>query len=259
MATKSVTAVARDGLKVTLTRYPKAYDSLRRPYSAARFFMRRPHDLDYRLFGLFRERRGVFLDVGANAGMSALSFRVYNKTSPIVSIEPNPFHERDLRFTSLLVKPFTYRMVAAGRADGTMVLHVPVYRNVPMTTEASLILEEVTTSSSLRARLGARMDGPDFEIVTCEVPVRPLDFLGLEPAFVKLDVQGFEYDALLGLKETIGRARPILLVETPDEQVRELLDALGYKAFSYVADEHALQPEAQRKTNTVFLPDSESV
>ena len=147
----------------------------------------------------------------------------------------------------------------AGDALQAQVLHVPVYRNVPMTTEASLILEEVTTSSSLRARLGARMDGPDFEIVTCKVPVRPLDFLGLEPAFVKLDVQGFEYDALLGLKETIGRARPILLVETPDEQVRELLDALGYKAFSYVADEHALQPESQRKTNTVFLPDSESV
>lgn len=241
-------------MKVTLTRYPKAYDSLRRPYAAARYLMRRPHDLDYGMFALFCDRQGVFLDVGANAGMSALSFRVYNKTSPILSIEPNPFHERDLRFTARLVKPFTYRMWAAGKTDGTMVLHVPVYRNVPLTTEASLILEEVTTSSSLRARLGARMDSPDFKIVTCEVPVRPLDCLGLDPAFVKLDVQGFEYDALLGLKETIGRARPILLVETPEDEVRGFLDVLGYKAFSYVPAERRLEPETGGKTNTVFLP-----
>jgi FkbM family methyltransferase len=254
MAPKSVTASAKDAMKVTLTRYPKAYDSLRRPYSAARFLMRRPHDLDYGLFGLFRENRGVFLDVGANAGMSALSFRVYNKVSPIVSVEPNPFHERDLRFTARLVKPFTYRMWAAGRTDGTMALHVPVYRNVPLTTEASLILEEVTASSSLRARLGARMDSPDFKIIRCEVLVKPLDCLGLDPAFVKLDVQGFEYDALLGLKETIDRARPILLVETPDDEVREVLDALGYKAFSYVPTERTLEPEVGGKTNTVFLP-----
>jgi FkbM family methyltransferase len=255
MPLKSATKSARDAVKVTLTRYPRAYDSLRRPYAAARFLMRRPHDLDYGLFALFRDRRGVFLDVGANAGMSALSFRVYNKTSPILSIEPNPFHERDLRFTARLAKPFAYRMWAAGRMEDTMVLHVPAYRNVPLTTEASLIFEEVTESASLRARLGSRMSTPDFEIVKCEVPVRPLDVLDLHPAFIKLDVQGFEYEALLGLRGTLERAHPILLVETPDEAVRGFLSGLGYQAFSYAPAERRLEPERHRKTNTVFLPE----
>jgi hypothetical protein len=73
-----------------------------------------------------------------------------------------------------------------------MTLHVPVYRGVPITAEASLLREQVLGSSSLRKRLGARMDGADFEVVARTVPVRPLDDLGVQAAFVKLDVQGYE-------------------------------------------------------------------
>ncbi len=253
MLTKSVTASAKEAMKISLTRYPRAYDLLRRPYAAARFLLRRPHDADYGLFALFPERSGVFLDVGANAGMSALSFRIYNQTSSIMSIEPNPFHEKDLRFAGRLVKRFEYRMWAAGREDGTMTLHVPVYRNVPLTTEASLILEEVTGSVSLRARLGSRMDTSDFEVVACVVAVRRLDSLSLSPAFIKLDVQGFEYDALLGLEETLSRSFPVLLIETPSKEVRQLLASWQYDAFTYCPRERRIVPETDRGINTVFV------
>ena len=246
-------AAAREAIKIMLTRYPRGYDSLRLPYAAARFWLRRPHDPDYGVFALFPERKGVFLDVGANAGMSALSFRIYNRTSAIVSIEPNPFHENDLRFAGRLVKPFTYRICAAGRDDGVLTLYVPVYRKVPLTTEASLLREEVTGSGSLRARLGSRMDTDDFEIVTCTVPVIRLDSLNLDPAFIKLDVQGFEYEALLGLEATLRRTHPVLLVETPDDKVRCFLRDMDYEAFTYLPQTRQIVPEIDRETNTVFL------
>ena len=38
----------------------------------------------------------LFLDIGANDGISARSFRLFNKTTPIFSIEPNPCHEAAL-------------------------------------------------------------------------------------------------------------------------------------------------------------------
>jgi FkbM family methyltransferase len=252
-------AAAREKAKVMLTRYPQAYDSLRRPYAAARFWLRRPHDPDYAVFALFPHREGVFLDVGANAGMSALSFRIYNRTMPVVSIEPNPFHETDLRFVGRLAKHLTYRMWAAGQETGSMTLHVPVYRNVPLTTEASLLLEAVTESHSLRARLGSRMDTPDFKVMTCDVPVRPLDSLRLNTAFIKLDVQGFEHQALLGLSETLARTKPILLIETPSEDIRRYLSTLDYQAFTYVPSEQRLKPETARRVNSIFMrPDAMS-
>ena len=71
--------VLRDRSKVALTRSPALYRLARRPYAAARYALRRPHDPDYGAFALFPDRRGLFLDVGANAGMSALSFRVFRR------------------------------------------------------------------------------------------------------------------------------------------------------------------------------------
>ena len=245
-------AAIRDQAKVALTRYPGLYERSRRPYAVGRYWMGRPHDADYGVFGLFEQRRGVFLDVGANAGMSALSFRVYNKTCPIVSIEPNPFHERDLRFVGRLVKPFAYRMWAAGADDGEMTLHVPVYRGVPITAEASLLREQVHGSASLRKRLGARMDSREFEVAPRRVPVRPLDQLALDTAFVKLDVQGYELQALLGLRETVQRQRPVLLVERPEPDVDALLTAWGYAPHEFA--EGRLTAGPAERTNTVYLP-----
>ena len=120
-------ARARDASKLMLTRYPRVYDAARRPYSAGRFWLRRPHDAEYGVFALFTGREGVFLDVGANAGMSALTFRIYNRRSPIVSIEANPFHEPDLRFVSRLAQPFTYHIVGADSEPRTTSLYVPHY------------------------------------------------------------------------------------------------------------------------------------
>jgi len=245
-------AAARDAAKVALTRYPALYERSRRPYAVGRYWLRRPHEADYGAFGLFGEPRGAFLDVGANAGMSALSFRLYNRTCPIVSVEPNPFHERDLRFVGRIVKPFQYRLWAAGDAAGEMTLHVPVYRGVPITAEASLLREQVRSSSSLRTRLGARMDGADFEIVARTVPVRPLDDLGVEAAFVKLDVQGYERRALLGLRRTIERHRPVLLVERPRPDVDALLTDWGYAPHEFA--DGRLTAGIARRTNTVYLP-----
>ena len=245
---------ARDRAKVVLTRYPRLYDSLRRPYALGRFFLRRPHDREYAVFSHYADRDGVFLDVGANAGMSALSFRIYNKRSPIISIEPNPFHEADLRFVARFVKPFSYRILAAADRDSSMTLHIPTYQGVPLTTEASLIRSEVTSSKSLRFRLGAKMDTDEFEVVTREVPVTRLDSLGLDPAFIKLDVQGYEQAALLGLEETLERARPILLIEMPDAELRGWLAERGYAGFRYIPAERRLIKRVDGALNVVFVP-----
>lgn len=244
--------IARDRLKVALTRYPSLYERSRRPYAVGRFWLGRPHEADYGAFGLFPERRGTFLDVGANAGMSALSFRIFNTTCPIVSVEPNPFHEPDLRFVSRLAKPFGYRLWAAGAEEGELTLHVPLYRGVPITAEASLLREQVQASTSLRRRLGAGMDGPDFEILSRAVPVRPLDCLGLDAAFIKLDVQGYEHEALVGLRRTIERGRPVLLVERPEPDVDALLARWGYRPHEFA--DGGLVPGLATRTNTVYVP-----
>jgi len=72
------------------------------------------------------------------------------------------------------------------------------------------------------------------------VPAVPLDALGLNDLrFLKLDVEGFEYQALLGAKATIEKCRPAVLMEVKpaeEEQLPEpykaekLLLAMGFTA-----------------------------
>jgi hypothetical protein len=55
---------------------------------------------------------GLFLDVGANVGQSAMSFRIFNRQARILSIEPNPDLEPDLRIVRLVGR-CDYLMVSA--------------------------------------------------------------------------------------------------------------------------------------------------
>ena len=68
--------------KVALMRSPRLYALSMRPFVTARYLLKRPHDPEYGVFALFPQSDAVFLDVGANSGMSALSFRIQQKRAP---------------------------------------------------------------------------------------------------------------------------------------------------------------------------------
>lgn len=79
------------------------------------------------------------------------------------------------------------------------------------------------------------IDGPTVEVTT-------IDALGLTDLdFLQLDIEGYEWHALAGGRETIARCRPLIQVELrgftekyghSDAEVRALLGALGYVEVS---------------------------
>ena len=82
-----------------LTRSPRLYSAARRAAILGRYARKRVHEPDFEFFRGRGDGTGMLLDIGANAGQSALSFRAVNK-GPILSIEPNPGHERDLKMVA---------------------------------------------------------------------------------------------------------------------------------------------------------------
>ncbi|MGO9906007.1 MAG: FkbM family methyltransferase [Solirubrobacteraceae bacterium] len=242
-----------DDLKVWLTRFPWLYARMRRPYATGRYLLRRPHDIDYAAFGLFPQTDGLFLDLGANAGMSSLSLRIYQRRARILALEPNPFHEPDLKWTQRVVGRMEYRIWAAGDQPGEAEFFIPVYRGVPITTEASLTREFVLESPSLRDKFGARMDSSDFEIVRIRVDVRRIDDLSLRPALVKVDVQGHEQPTLSGMSQTLESDGPPVLVEAPSPETKGFMASLGYTAYRYDPATRRLLPlEDEEVTNVMF-------
>ncbi|HEX8743745.1 MAG TPA: FkbM family methyltransferase [Thermoleophilaceae bacterium] len=246
----------REALYRRSLRHPRVHDVLRRGAQVGRHLARRPHDPDFAAFALWPERDGLFLDVGANTGASALAFRIYNRRSPILSIEPNPLHEPDLRAVGRLIRGFDYMLCGASDEPGELTLYTPVIGRVPLTGESSLSREIVEgREPHLLEHLGLEQRPGTLGIVETTVRVRPLDELELAPAFVKLDVQGWELHVIAGLRRTLERHRPVLFVENGPyiPQARELLGELGYEARRYDHAARRLAPFAGEEVMNVLF------
>ena len=67
-----------------------------------------------------------------------MSFRAVDRATQILSVEANPLLEPDLRFVKRFVRGFDFRICAASDIAGRVTLHVPAYRGLAITGEASL-------------------------------------------------------------------------------------------------------------------------
>ena len=254
-------ARARRALKRLLARNHAAYRWTRRGCMLGRYLCGRPHEPDFAAFRRFPHRTGLFLDIGANSGESVLSFRLFNRTSAILSIEPNRYHEPDLKFLKHWLRNFDYLLCAAGDRSGSATLYVPVYRDLPLSGEASFYREQALDSYWMREQVGG--DGASaVRLVEVPVEVKRLDDLALRPDFIKVDVQGFEAKVVAGLRRTIAESEPVLLVERSgcDDAVHGQLAELGYAAFVYAASVDGFSPyRNQAAQNLFFLPERTSV
>lgn len=60
---------------------------------------------------------------------------------------------------------------------------------------------------------GPRNNGQTHVIQGKDTIVLPLDQYGFEPDFIKIDVEGMEFDVLRGAKNTILTHRPVIMIE----------------------------------------------
>lgn len=238
----------------------RVYPVARRAWQLSHYALRRPitHAEDFAAFANV-PRAGLFLDVGASSGTSAMSFRAFDRRNPILSIEPNAILERELRSLKRVMRGFDYLIAAAGDRRGTITMYVPFYRGVALTAYTALRRDDVLDErGGLRGWLGDRMSTPAFHVQEVSAPVLPLDDLDLSPAFVKVDVEGSELHVLRGLAATLERSRPILMIERSRDfdAIRELLGASGYRAYSYEPQAGRFVPFATDTAgaNAFFLP-----
>lgn len=167
-------------------------------------------------------------DIGANRGQMALFFsKSVGAKGRVVAFEPVSELVDQLRRNLELNAAGNVEIVsvALGREDGT----------------ASFCFRpEASTQGYLRDR-AAEANAASLDERTVEV--RALDgFSALpEPDLLKVDVEGGGYEALLGARETLARARPRIYFELHGRREREAVlwcqSELGYR----VADS-SLQP-----------------
>jgi FkbM family methyltransferase len=147
-----------------------------------------------RLYIRFVQPGDLVFDIGAHVGDRVAAFRRLD--ARVVAVEPQPAMVKVLKLLYGRTSDVTVEAIAVGRAAGTI--------------ELMINPDNPTVSTASRIFVNAARDAPGWQTQnwtkSLPVPVTTLDALIARhgtPAFIKLDVEGFEAEALAGLTRPV--------------------------------------------------------
>jgi len=197
-----------------------------------------PHEVDYHGIPVLAKCAfppdGLVLDLGANRGHSARAFLYMLPQARVHSVEANALHQPSLEMIRRKFgERFSYSINAVSDISGEKLdLFTPCYGAIRLHSATSIFEEE--------ARLAFEQAFPKLKtkltMETTRVVTLTVDELELDISFAKLDVQGAELPALQGMRRTIERCRPCLLVEKSSayvQQVAPFVADLGYRPWRF--------------------------
>ena len=170
--------------------------------------------------GLFRLRRGAFVDVGVNLGQTLLIVAAIDSDRSYIGFEPNPicadYAERLIRSNGLN----HYRLIPAGLANKTAVVTLDIFGKDGTDSSASVVP---------RFRPGQRVHARKDVIVVSPANLPP-ELLAETIAVVKIDVEGAEKEVLEGLLPFLRRDRPFVSLEILPAYTEENTSRLSRQA-----------------------------
>lgn len=144
----------------------------------------------------------TYIDIGANLGFhSMLASRLVGGKGMVLSFEPHPQTFKVLAAHMWMNRLFHW--------EGTNV----ALGDAPGRSELSQLDETHTGTATLRGVSQAARTFP-IEIVPGDTLLAGRDFAG--DVFVKIDVEGFEYRVLRGLRQTLKRVSTVSVEVTPE-------------------------------------------
>jgi len=219
--------VLREQLKRLSYKSGPAFSLLREWRQLFDAWLMKVHEDDYFLLPKSINGRTI-ADIGANTGQSIISFRKIFPDSPICSFEPNPKCLKTLRKVSRIVGgKVEIFMCGVGNSNSSIDYFVPVIEHdVEFFQEGSFDIG-VFSQEVTRNRIGKT-----FRLNKTSVNTVRLDDLSLSSSLIKIDVQGFEYEVLLGSMRLLQKDHPVVIVEADEvnnARIAELMKGLGYR------------------------------
>lgn len=160
----------------------------------------------------------LVIDVGANNGQYAEALRASGYNGRIFSLEPLPDAYRILAESRRGDPAWQGRQAAAGPAPGTATINISANTVCSSLLQPSERLTQVMPSAQIVASTNVDV-----------VRIDDLDLPAYKRTALKLDVQGFEKQAMLGAARTLGTVSLLeieLAIDTGYEGAYTLIEAL---------------------------------
>ena len=175
---------------------------------------------------------GVLLDVGANIGVTCVLARRQRPDINLIAFEPLPSNLRVLRILRLIysIRNMQVFPVAIGEEEKTVVITIPRVDGVPSTGLSHVSLVDSATDEATYKVLMRNLDSFSFNQVDA----------------IKIDVESYEFNVLLGAQRLIEIHRPIIYCEIMCEDklrgITAFMSPLGYSCVQKDAVDFLFRP-----------------
>jgi FkbM family methyltransferase len=183
-----------------------------------------------RLYGQFIRPGDLAFDIGAHVGDRIAAFRRLG--ARVVAVEPQPALVRTLKMLYGMRSGVTIEAKAIGGSTGMIEMKINV-ANPTVSTASDAFVDAARDAAGWQGQV---WDG------AIQVPMTTLDALIAahgEPAFIKIDVEGFEAEALAGLTRRV-RALSFEFTTMQREVAHACIErcvTLGYTRFNAAVGE----------------------
>ena len=172
------------------------------------------------------------IDIGANIGHYTLRMsNLVGKTGHVIALEPVADSFELLTSNMAFLKRRNITLLNAAASDTCQ------YINMQIPTDCHNVMNYYQASI---CREPTGMGALAISIDSLNVPKKV--------RLVKIDAEGHDYSVITGMTELIRRDRPILIIESHDDQIVEYLKPFGY-SYSKLS---------KRSPNRVFMAGSQS-
>ena len=230
-------------------------------YLIGRFLPKIIYDHDFKVLknlkkNILLEKKKVILDIGGNDGMSYHAIRKFIKGIKIISFEP--IYHNFIKLKKIEKKDSLYKAydLAISNKNSKSNLIIPFFKKYALTQLASLDIKGVKNrlkSSLFQKNLIKKISYKNTTIIS-----RKLDFFNLKPAFIKIDIEGHEYECILGGLKTIKKFKPIIMVEYDAiicDKIFKILKKYNYKKYFFNKKNNKIQKHKNENIfNIFFIP-----
>ncbi|MEP7229596.1 MAG: FkbM family methyltransferase [Ginsengibacter sp.] len=150
------------------------------------------------------------IDIGANIGATTLNIaKKIGVQGKVFSFEPSPYNYQHASQNIALNKFNNIKLINQGLGNEKTIAFL---YNVNTNNRGMQRLLKENGENSSYEKTAVEIDTLDNSMMNFSIP---------PPSFIKIDVEGYEYNVLAGGKETILKHRPVLFIELDDNNLRE--------------------------------------
>ena len=225
-------------------------------FLTGRFLTKYIYDVDFKVIKILDENNyfdnlnNPIIDIGANDGMSYKTIRNFLKKNKIISFEPVNYNFKKLVKLKKKDKNFKiYKFGLSNKNSSNKKLFIPFFKKYAITQFAGIDKDGVIKRLEKSLYISNLLK--KIKINFYKIKTKKIDDYKFCTPFIKIDIEGHEYECILGAKKTIKKYSPTIMVEYDRKicnKIFKLLKKMNYQKYFF-----------DKKTNLIKIHKNQNV